>query len=242
MLLNINQVSVTYKQYEVLSDVSICIDSGEVVSLLGANASGKTTLLRSIMGLTKIIKGSIYLNHENITNLSPYDIVRRGVSIVPENKGLFPKMTVEDNLLLVLKGGNLRKQLINFIEEIKYKFQFFMDKSRLKQIAGTLSGGEMQQVAVIKALLTNPKILLLDEPSMGMAVNLAKENLQMLSKLAESGVGILIVEQNVKLALGLTSRAYILQEGHIVQHGHSRELLESDMIKKAFMGEFISDK
>jgi branched-chain amino acid transport system ATP-binding protein len=240
MLLSINGLSVFYHQHRALKDISLNVDSGEIVSLLGANASGKTTTLWSILGMTKIHEGTICLEGKDITNLSPKDIVKLGVAIVPENRRLFPKMTVEENLLIVkgVESDEFFKESLNRLKEF---FPILADENRLKQFAGTLSGGEQQMVAMARAMLLKPKLLLLDEPSMGMAIRLVKENFRILKKLSKKGIGILLVEQNVKMALSIASRAYVLQEGQIVKHGMAEGLLKSEVIQRSYLGEFIVD-
>lgn len=239
MLLNVQGISVFYRDREVLHDVSLCVESGEIVCLLGANASGKTTTLRSIIGITRINKGKIQLRGEDITGIAPDAIVRRGVAIVPENRRLFPKMTVEENLLLIGHRYSERKSLFDSLEFIKGIFPILAEPMRWKQMAGTLSGGEQQQVAMARALLLQPCLLLMDEPSMGMSIKLVTENFRIVRQLAEKGIGILMVEQNVKMALSVASRGYVLQEGRIITRGTSTELLTNKVIQHSYLGEFV---
>ena len=239
MLLSVEGVSVFYRDREVLHNINLQVDSGEIISLLGANASGKTTTLRAIIGISRVISGSIRLSGEDITRLAPNEIVSRGVAVVPENRRLFPKMTVEENLLLVLPPRVRANKLPQQLASVAELFPILRDQRRLKQIAGTLSGGEQQQVAMARALLLKPRLLLLDEPSMGMSIKLVEDNFQIVRDLASSGMGILMVEQNVKMALSIASRGYVLQEGRIIYEGTSAELLGSDIIQHSYLGEFV---
>lgn len=230
---------VSYRDRIVLHGVNLTVGAGEVVSLLGANASGKTTTLRAVLGMARVQGGKVYFDGENIGRLPTQTIIRRGVAIVPENRRLFPRLTVEENLLVVLPGEAGRTGLRTVLESLRNWFPVLADRARWTQPAGTLSGGEQQQVAMARALLLRPRLLLLDEPSMGMAANLVEENFCIIKTLAQRGVGVLMVEQNVKMALSLASRGYVLQEGRIIHEGTAAELLASPIIQHSFLGEFI---
>ncbi len=238
MLLSLNELSVVYRDRRVLHGVNLDVGYGEVVSLLGSNASGKSTTIKSIIGLTRIVSGTVQFDGEDITGLATHSIIRRGIAIVPENRRLFPRMTVEENLLLVLSSER-RAGVKPSLEAVSPLFPILREERRLGQLAGTLSGGEQQQVAMARALLLRPKLLLLDEPSMGMSVRLVEDNLKVVHDISNTGVGVLIVEQNVKMALSIAGRGYVLQEGRIVQEGTSQGLLSNKTIQHSYMGEFV---
>jgi branched-chain amino acid transport system ATP-binding protein len=223
----------------VLHEISLDVGSGEVVSLLGSNASGKSTTIKSIIGLTRIVSGRVHINGKDITGLSTHNIIRLGVAVVPENRRLFPKMTVEENLLIVLPREVRAKGLKSSLESLSEHFPILREARRLGQLAGTLSGGEQQQVAMARALLLRPKLLLLDEPSMGMSTRLVEDNLEVVHEISRTGVGVLIVEQNVRLALSIAVRGYVLQEGRIIHEGTSADLLANKTIQHSYMGEFV---
>lgn len=239
MLLSINGLSVVYQDRRVLHEISLDVCSGEIVSLLGSNASGKSTTIKSIIGLTRIVSGSVHFNGKDITGLSTHKIIRLGVAVVPENRRLFPKMTVEENLLIVLPPERRAMGLKSSLESVSEHFPILREARRLRQLAGTLSGGEQQQVAMARALLLSPKLLLLDEPSMGMSVTLVEDNLNVVRGISSTGVGVLMVEQNVRLALTIAARGYVLQEGRIIQEGTSADLLANKTIQHSYMGEFV---
>jgi len=239
VLLDVRGIHVSYRGREVLCNVSLRVEAGEIVALIGANASGKTTTLRSIIGLSRVTSGKIELEGQSILGLPPDSIVRCGVAIVPENRRLFPRMTIAENLLLVLRSEQRSMPVVDSLARVVELFPILRDPHRLKQLAGTLSGGEQQQVAMARALLLRPRLLLLDEPSMGMSMKLVEENFLMVRDIARAGVGVLMVEQNVKMALSLAQRGYVLQEGRIILQGPSQTLLTNPVIRHAYLGEFI---
>jgi branched-chain amino acid transport system ATP-binding protein len=239
MLLSIKRLSVAYRSRRVLHEVSLDVGSGEIVSLLGSNASGKSTTIRTIIGLNRVVSGSVYFNGEDITGLPTHHIVARGISVVPENRRLFPRMTVEENLQLVLPPEHRARGLKASLESMSEHFPILREARRFRQLAGTLSGGEQQQIAMVRALLLRPKLLLLDEPSMGMSVKLVEDNLEVVREISRTGVGVLIVEQNVRMALSIAARGYVLQEGRMIQEGPSAGLLANKTIQHSYMGEFI---
>ncbi|MDD1709662.1 MAG: ABC transporter ATP-binding protein [Methanoregulaceae archaeon] len=230
-LLDIRQLSVFYSGLQVLWDVSLYVNKGEIVTLLGANGAGKTTLVQSVFGLTRDQKGHIFFEGNDITGLPAYEMVKRGLALVPEKRELFPKMTVEENLEI---GGFSKKGEIVELEEI---FDFFpILKERKKQLAGTLSGGEQQMLAIARALIPKPSMIVLDEPSLGLSPLIVSSVLDAIKKLNEEGLSILLVEQNVQHALEMSHRGYILETGRIVREGTSSDLLHDDQVQASYLG------
>ncbi|HQA79413.1 MAG: putative branched-chain amino acid transport ATP-binding protein LivG [Euryarchaeota archaeon ADurb.BinA087] len=230
-LLEIRQLSVFYSGLQVLWDVSLFINQGEIVTLLGANGAGKTTLVQSVFGLIKDRKGQIFFEGTDITGLPAFEMVKRGLALVPEKRELFPKMTVEENLEL---GGFSKREGIVAPEEI---FKFFpILNERKKQLAGTLSGGEQQMLAIARALIPKPSMLVLDEPSLGLSPLIVSSVLDAIKKLNQEGLSILLVEQNVQHALEMSHRGYILETGRIVKEGSSSDLLHDDQVQAAYLG------
>jgi branched-chain amino acid transport system ATP-binding protein len=217
-----------------LQGISLRVNQGETVSVLGANGAGKSTLLRAVMGTQHAFEGRILYKNREIQKLQTEAIVRMGIVCVPEEKMLFGPLSVEENLVLgayVLDDNQQVQQNLQFVYTLFPKL-----KERRKQPASTLSGGEQQMVAIGRGLMSRPRILLLDEPSLGLAPLLVDEVLDTVRKLKEEGITILLVEQNVREALDLADRAYVLQTGRIVGEGSGHELLESDMFREAFLG------
>jgi branched-chain amino acid transport system ATP-binding protein len=230
-MLDIHGLNVYYDNLQVLWDVSLHIDPGEIVTLLGANGAGKSSLVQAIFGLTKSRTGTIEFEGTDITGLPPYEVVKRGISLVPEKRELFPKMTVRENLDL---GGYSRgEHEVNF-EEIFSLFPVL--KERERQLAGTLSGGEQQMLAIARSLMAKPKILVLDEPSLGLSPLFVTTVLDTVSVLNRHGLTILLVEQNVQHALEISHRGYILENGRITLEGLAADLLLDDHIKSAYLG------
>lgn len=232
-MLKIENLSCNYNQIIALSDVNLHINRGEIVSLIGANGAGKTTLLRAISGLKKIDSGKIIYEKKDIAKLESHDVAKLAIAQIPEGRGLFSILTVEENLRL---GAYIRDD--NEIEEdIEKIYKIFpILKEKYNQYAGTLSGGQQQMVAVGRALMSRPKLLLLDEPSMGLAPIIVEEIFATIRKLRDEGTTIFIVEQNAFLALSITDRAYVLENGKIVMSGKSLELLSDDRVKEAYLG------
>lgn len=230
-LLEIQQLSVFYSGLQVLWDVSLFINQGEIVTLLGANGAGKTTLVQSVFGLTRERKGQVFFNGADITGLPAYEVVKRGLSLVPEKRELFPKMTVEENLEL---GGYSKTDDTVNVEGILGLFPILQE--RKGQLAGTLSGGEQQMLAIARALMAKPSMIVLDEPSLGLSPLLVTSVLDAIAKLNREGLSILLVEQNVQHALEMSHRGYILENGRIVREGPSSELLHDDQIQASYLG------
>jgi len=233
-ILEIDNIKVRYSGLPVLQGVSLLVNQGETVSVLGANGAGKSTLLRAVMGTQHAFEGRILHKGREIQKLNTEAIVRLGLVYVPEEKMLFGPLSVEENLILgayVLDDHQQVRQNLEFVYNLFPKL-----KERLKQPALTLSGGEQQMVAIGRGLMSRPRLLMLDEPSLGLAPLLVDEVLDTIRKLKEEGITILLVEQNVREALDLSDRAYVLQTGRIVGEGSGRELLEGDLFREAFLG------
>jgi branched-chain amino acid transport system ATP-binding protein len=210
------------------------VRAGELVSLIGANGAGKTTTLKTISGLLKPRKGSVEFMGENIAGLAPSKIVRKGLSHVPEGRQLFVKMSVRSNLEM---GGYLLKDRDDVKERIGYfETLFSILGERKDQLAGTLSGGEQQMLAIGRALMAKPKLLLLDEPSMGLAPIMAHNVFKTIARLRDQGITILLVEQNARAALHVSDRAYVMETGKIIMEGRSEDLLNHNQIKRAYLG------
>ncbi len=234
-LLKIEQLEVNYGAVRALKNVSLEVKSGEVVALLGANGAGKSTTLRAISGLVKAKSGGITYANQNIARLNPTQIVALGVSHSPEGRRVFPGMTVLENLRL---GASQRNDKENIQADIDRMFEMFPILSERKtQTAGTLSGGEQQMLALTRALMNRPKMLLLDEPSLGIAPLIVRQIFATLAELKKTGTTILLVEQNVNIALNLADRAYVLRTGEIVLNGSASELrLNSERVAQAYLG------
>ncbi|PID48306.1 MAG: ABC transporter ATP-binding protein [Proteobacteria bacterium] len=231
-LLDIKSLHVSYGAIEAIKGINLHVNKGEVVTILGANGAGKTTTLRTISGLLKASKGSINFDGKDITNINAHKIVSLGMSHSPEGRRVFGTLNVEENLLMgayVLK--NYDKETLDWIYEILPRL-----KERRKQLAGTLSGGEQQMLAIGRSIMSKPKLLILDEPSLGLAPVLVKVIFKAIKQIASSGVTVLLVEQNAKAALKLANRGYVLELGNISHEGSSEELLNSEVIQEAYLG------
>jgi branched-chain amino acid transport system ATP-binding protein len=233
-MLEIKNLEVYYGVIHALKSISIEVNEGEIVTLIGANGAGKTTALRTISGLIKPKGGAILFNGGNIKDISAQEIVKKGLSHVPEGRHVFSDMTVLENLEL---GAYLRRDKKNIKEDMAKVFSRFpILEKRLRQNAGTLSGGEQQMLAIGRALMSRPKLLLMDEPSMGLAPLLVKEIFSIIEDINKQGTTILLVEQNAHMALSIAHRAYVLETGAIVLKGTGKELAQSEEIKKAYLG------
>jgi len=233
-MLEICNIDVYYGVIHALKNVSLQVEEGEIVTLIGANGAGKTTTLKTISGLIKPQNGTIYFNGNKISGLSPQQIVKAGISHVPEGRRIFQDMTVMENLEL---GAYLRKDKEGIKKDLELIYSKFpILKARSKQRAGTLSGGEQQMLAIGRALLSRPKLLLMDEPSMGLAPLLVNEIFSIIKEINNQGTTILLVEQNANMALSIAHRAYVIEIGSIVLEGPAKELIKSEEIKKAYLG------
>ena len=234
MLLEIKNLVVHYGRAQALQDVSLNVKPGEIVTLIGSNGAGKTTTLRTISGLKRASAGEIWFAGERIDQLAPYQIVKRGLCHVPERRELFPHMTVLENLML---GAFLQTDRIQIQKELDEIFAHFpVLKERRHQHARTLSGGEQQMLAITRALMAKPKLLLLDEPSLGLSPILIQQIAKVVRGINARGVPIVLVEQNARLALGLGHRGYVLETGKIVFEGTAQELIKNERVKRAYLG------
>ncbi len=233
-VLKFEHIDAYYGSIQVLYDINFEVYPGELVCLLGGNASGKSTTLKTILGVCKIKNGSIYLKGERVNGKPTKEIIERGVAIVPENRRIFPKMTVLENLEL---GAYLRTDKEAVKREIENIFDLFpILRKRANQMGVTLSGGEQQMLAMGRALLSRPEILLMDEPSMGLSPMLVDQQFEIIQEVNRRGTTIFMVEQNASMALSIADRGYVLQTGSIVLHDTAQALLENEMMKKAYLG------
>ncbi len=231
-LLELDSVHTYYGEISILRDVSLDVAEGELVCLLGGNASGKSTTLKTILGLVRPREGRVRFEGEDVTERSTSYRIRRGMAIVPENRRLFAPMTVVENLQMgaYLSGGGAKEDFERVYELFPRLYE------RRRQLAGTLSGGEQQMVAMARALMTEPKLLLMDEPSMGLAPILVERSFEIIRQVHEAGIAVLVVEQNANVSLSIADRGYVLQTGQVVLSGPARELLEDEDLKKAYLG------
>lgn len=233
-MLKVENLVVSYGGIEALKGISLEVPEGEIVTIIGANGAGKSTLLRSIIGLVKTESGSIKYDDKELTNLRSQDIVAQGISLVPEGRRVFPNLSVLENLRI---GAYMRKDaegIRNDIEAIYEKFPRL--KERNWQMAGTLSGGEQQMLAVGRAMMSRPKLLLMDEPSLGLAPLIIKNIFEIIKQLNKEGITVLLIEQNANMALKVAHLAYVLETGKITLRGTGRELLENPQIAAAYLG------
>ena len=234
-VLKVRDVVAGYGASEVLHGISLEVRKGETVCLLGSNAAGKSTTLRTILGLVRVRTGEVTFNGERIDGLSTPEIVSKGITMVPENRRLFAKMSVKENLEI---GANLRDDKAAIASDIEGIFEMFPRlRERTKQRAGTLSGGEQQMLAIGRALMADPEVLLMDEPSMGLAPILVEQVFQTIQTISDRGVTIFIVEQNANLALAIADRAYVIQTGRVVMSDTATALLANPELSKAYLGE-----
>ena len=234
MLLELKNVKVIYGKAEALKNISIEAEGGEIVTLIGSNGAGKTTTLRAICGLKALHGGEIWFRDRRINGMLPHVIVKLGIAHVPEGRRVFSAMTVQENLEL---GAYLRKDKHKIAEDLENIYRSFpVLKERDKQTAGSLSGGEQQMLAMGRALMTSPTLLLLDEPSLGLSPLLVREVARIITNINQSGVSIILIEQNARMALKLAHKAYILEVGHIVLQGKAKDLAKDEKVKKAYLG------
>jgi branched-chain amino acid transport system ATP-binding protein len=233
VLLALDSVTTYYAQMRILEKVSMQVDSGELVCLLGGNASGKSTTLKTVLGIVRPRAGRVLLNGEDVSQWPVPRRIANGMAIVPENRRLFGDMSVRENLELgaTLRGGESLDEDFGRVYELFPRLD-----ERGKQLAGTLSGGEQQMVAIGRALMSRPRLLLMDEPSMGLSPALVQQNFRIIKEVHHSGVAILMVEQNAAMALSIADRGYVLSTGEIVLEGPARELLQSEDLKRAYLG------
>ena len=233
-MLEVKGISVGYKELLAVQDVSFSVRKGEVVSLVGSNGAGKSTILRAISGLLRPKRGEILLNGEPIHKTPPYEIVRKKIAMVPEGRQLFGRLSVLDNLLLGAYVLNAKEEVSTLLESVLALFPRLAE--RKGQRAETLSGGEQQQVAIARSLMSRPSLLMLDEPSLGIMPKLVSEIFKTIHEISQKGGTVFLVEQNIYEALDISDRAYVLQTGRIVLEGKGKDLLKSDLVRKAYLG------
>jgi branched-chain amino acid transport system ATP-binding protein len=234
MLLEIKNITVFYGKSMAIQDISLGVPDGAVVSIIGANGSGKSTILRALTGLVPLSQGEIYFDGQKISNKETSEIVKKGIILVPEGRQLFPYLSVISNLKL---GASLRKDREGIAESLEVVYKLFPRlKERTNQKAGTLSGGEQQMLAIGRGLMAKPRLLCMDEPSLGLAPIVVEQIGEVLKDINSRGVSVLLVEQNVHLALGVASRGYALQVGKVVLEGDIATMKNSDIVRKAYLG------
>ena len=233
-MLKIDNLHVYYGGIHALKGISLEVPEGKIVTLIGANGAGKSTTLRAISSLVPSASGQIIFNDEEITNLKTTEVVKKGITLVPEGRRVFPNLTVLENLKM---GAYLRNDLQAIKEDIKHVFQLFPRlEERQWQFAGTLSGGEQQMLAIGRALLSRPKLMMMDEPSLGLAPLLVKDVFEIIKQIHKEGMTILLIEQNAHAALQIADYGYVLETGSIVLEGPGKELANNEQVKKAYLG------
>jgi len=233
-MLTVNGINVYYGAIHAIKDVSFHVDEGEIVTLIGANGAGKTTILHTISGLLSAKTGEIKFQNQSINKIEPHEILKMGIAHVPEGRRIFAQMTVLENLQMGAYTRNNKEETNNMIEMVFEKFPRL--KERINQLAGTMSGGEQQMLAIGRALMSKPKLLLMDEPSMGLAPILVQEIFNIIQEINAARTTILLVEQNANMALSIANRAYVLETGKVVLEGNAKELLGNENVRKAYLG------
>ena len=234
-MLSVNNLQLHYVMIQAIKDVSFEVNEGEVIALIGANGAGKTTILHTVSGLLQPTKGSVIFEGQDITKIPAHKIVSLGMAHVPEGRRVFAQLTVLENLKL---GAYTRKDKNEMEETLKMIYKRFPRlEERKNQIAGTLSGGEQQMLAMGRALMSHPKIILMDEPSMGLSPIFVEEVFKIIRDISAEGVTVLLVEQNAKKALNIADRAYVLETGNIILQGDAKKLMNDESVKKAYLGE-----
>ncbi len=233
-ILKVTDLNVSYGAIHAIHNVSLTVNEGEIVTLIGANGAGKSTILHTITGLKKATSGSVLLEGKELLTTEPHRIVTMGMAHVPEGRHVFAQMTVTENLEMGAYFRRDKDQMAKDLADVLRRFPRLAERSR--QLAGTLSGGEQQMLAVGRALMSHPRILLLDEPSMGLSPLLVKEIFTTIQEVNQEGVTILLVEQNAKMALSIANRAYVLETGDVVMEGEGQAMLRDDNVRKAYLG------
>lgn len=234
-MLTVKDLNVYYGMIHALKDVSFEVNEGEIVALIGANGAGKTTTLHTVSGLLPAKSGTVEFEGKNITKMPGHQIVRQGMAHVPEGRRVFSGLTVYENLKMGAYTRSDKQEIANTLDMVYSSFPRLAERSR--QLAGTLSGGEQQMLAMGRALMAHPRLLLMDEPSMGLSPLFVGEIFKIIEQVNKQGVTILLVEQNAKKALSIANRAYVLETGHVVKSGDAKVLLDDEDIKKAYLGE-----
>lgn len=235
MLLEVNDLHVFYGRIEAIKGISFTVGEGEIVTLIGANGAGKTTTMRTISGVRSVAQGSIKFEGQDITKMAPHDRVKLGICQAPEGRGIFPGMTVRENLDMgtYVRGGNAAEKAAD-LEHVFHLFPRLQE--RITQLGGTLSGGEQQMLAIGRALMSRPRLLLLDEPSMGLAPMLIAQIFEIIKQINSEGISVLLVEQNATQALRTARRGYVLETGHVVKEGSGQLLLDDPVVRAAYLG------
>ena len=234
-LLELNKVTTHYGPIRVLHNVDMVIHPGEMVCLLGGNASGKSTTLKTILGIVRVSEGEMYFRGERADTLTTAERIQRGMAVVPENRRIFPKMSVRENLEM---GAYLRTDGAGIKDDLDYVVELFPRLGeRMNQMGGTMSGGEQQMLAMGRALMSRPRLILMDEPSMGLAPLFVEKIFEIIKQVNERGISVFVVEQNANVALSIADRGYVLQTGEVVLSGPAKELLNNEAMKRAYLGE-----
>jgi branched-chain amino acid transport system ATP-binding protein len=236
-VLDVREVDVSYGHIEALKKVSLTMNKGELVTIIGANGAGKSTLVKCIVGIVPKSSGEVYFEGQRVTGASAGEMIRLGITLVPEGRRLFGPMSVVDNLnmgaYLRIKSGDTK----NVKRDLERVFELFPRlKERTRQAAGSLSGGEQQMLAIGRGLMAAPKVMLLDEPSLGLAPLMVRDIFRTLTELRDQGIGVLLIEQNAKMSLEVCDRAYVLELGNVIRHGSGPDLLKDDVVRRSYLG------
>ena len=234
-MLEVTGLRVAYGGIQAVRSITFHVTEGEMVALIGANGAGKTSTLKAISRVLDAAGGDVHFCGEKITRIAPHDIIRKGIALVPEGRGVFPRLTVAENLAM---GAFVRNDAVDIEKDLKMVYNYFPRlKEREAQLAGTLSGGEQQMLAIGRALMSRPRLLLLDEPSMGLAPIMVQKIFEVIRAVAAQGMTILLIEQNAKLALETSQRGYVMESGEIALNGDARDLLNDPKVRAAYLGE-----
>ena len=234
-MLEVTGLRVAYGGIQAVRSITFHVNEGEMVALIGANGAGKTSTLKAVARALDAAGGDVHFCGEKITRIPSHDIIRKGIALVPEGRGVFPRLTVAENLAM---GAFVRNDAVAVEKDLKMVYGYFPRlKERETQLAGTLSGGEQQMLAIGRALMSRPRLLLLDEPSMGLAPIMVQKIFEVIRAVAEQGMTILLIEQNAKLALETSQRGYVMESGEITLHGEAKELLNDPKVRAAYLGE-----
>ena len=234
-LLDARNIDVVYGNYQVLWDVSMRTEAGQITAVLGPNGSGKSTILKAIMGLTPVRSGKVFLDGEDITNRPAHEMVARGMSMVLERRRLFTGMTVYENVMLGAYHPSVQKYARDRLEWVESLFPIIAE--RREQIAGKMSGGEQQMVAIARALMSKPRLLLMDEPYLGLTPRIVQQIADIIRKVNAEGIAVIFNEQNVKLSFGISNHGYLLESGRVMLSGSGEEMMKSDVIRRVYLGE-----
>jgi len=234
-VLEVTGLRVAYGGIQAVRSITFHVNEGEMVALIGANGAGKTSTLKAVARVLDAAGGDVHFCGEKITRIPSHDIIRQGIALVPEGRGVFPRLTVAENLAM---GAFVRNDAVDIEKDLKMAYGYFPRlKEREAQLAGTLSGGEQQMLAIGRALMSRPRVLLLDEPSMGLAPIMVQKIFEVIHKVAAQGMTILLIEQNAKLALETSQRGYVMESGEITLHGAAAQLLDDPKVRAAYLGE-----